>query len=420
MRDEKKKILFLDDEEGILNAILRVLRKSPYEVIVSSSFEEVFKKISEEKIAVLVSDERMPVLQGHEVLKKAKEISPQTIRILLTGYADIESSIKAVNEGAIFRFLTKPWNEDTLLGALQQAVAQYDLIQEHQRLTDLTYQQNKQLQELNETLEKRVENAIQEVRRLNKELEKAFLESVKIMGGLSEMSNIVLGGHSKRVARLSGGLAKQLGFETKEIFHIQVAAFLHDIGKIGLSLDAKLEELRQHPERGAYLVNQVPNLQRAALFIKHHHELLDGSGYPDQLSGDQIPVGSQIIGLIDAYDKKLYLSENFQAQTPTKVIQELKNEGNFWKMDLILALQAFLSQESELEKDAYEVEIDLRSLKIGMILSRPLQTRQGKFVLGADFKIDEQILNTIQKRHLLEDPLRSEVFVYRRSIVSKN
>lgn len=115
-------ILFIDDEERILRSIASIFWEEDYNVLTTTDANEALSLLEKQNIHVLVSDQRMPMMLGMDLLKKAREISPNTVRLLLTGYADTHSAIQCVNEGEIFRYLTKPWQNDDLKAKIAQAI----------------------------------------------------------------------------------------------------------------------------------------------------------------------------------------------------------------------------------------------------------------------------------------------------------
>ncbi len=153
----EKIILCVDDEIDVLNALRRELRKVADEVLTATSGKEGLEVLASREVAVVISDMRMPEMDGAQFLHGVLELQPETFRILLTGYSDIDATIAAVNEGEIHRFLQKPWQSQALHLAVNQGLERFALIQENRRLTDELAERNQLLQELNETLEQRVE-----------------------------------------------------------------------------------------------------------------------------------------------------------------------------------------------------------------------------------------------------------------------
>ena len=154
---DEKIILCVDDEIDVLNALRRELRKVADEVLTATSGKEGLEVLASREVAVVISDMRMPEMDGAQFLHGVLELQPETFRILLTGYSDIDATIAAVNEGEIHRFLQKPWQSQALHLAVNQGLERFALIQENRRLTDELAERNQLLQELNETLEQRVE-----------------------------------------------------------------------------------------------------------------------------------------------------------------------------------------------------------------------------------------------------------------------
>ena len=150
MSDEK--VLLLDDEQNVLTSIRRLMRKEPFELRETTSPEEALNLLESERFAVVISDQRMPSMDGTEFLEKAAQISRDTVRIVLTGYVDIQSAIESINRGAVYRFVTKPWNDEELRLTIEQALARYRMEQENRRLHQLTQKQNGELRARNQSL----------------------------------------------------------------------------------------------------------------------------------------------------------------------------------------------------------------------------------------------------------------------------
>jgi len=127
MEDKKYDILLVDDEENILSSLKRLLRKEPYRLLLARSAEEGMKKLAETKVQLIISDYRMPGKNGLVFLEEAKHIHPDSIRILLSGYADAGAVVSAVNEGEIYKFLSKPWNDDELKITIKKAIEKFEM-----------------------------------------------------------------------------------------------------------------------------------------------------------------------------------------------------------------------------------------------------------------------------------------------------
>ncbi len=156
----KHRLLVVDDEEYITKALYRIFRKEGYEIHTASSGQEALGVLKEAKkpFSLIISDQRMPGMTGVQFLEKAKKILPDTIRILLTGYSDMDATVDAINKGEIHRYLTKPWKDDDLLIQIKQALEQYELRAENRRLLALTRRQNRELEKERNLLRTVIDN----------------------------------------------------------------------------------------------------------------------------------------------------------------------------------------------------------------------------------------------------------------------
>lgn len=410
----RSKILILDDEQGVLSALQRLLRLKKYDVFTTTSHTEALAKLKDENFPLVISDYKMPEITGAEFLEKVKALSPFTTRILLTGYADMDAAIGAINKGYIFRFLTKPWEEKILLQAVEDGMQQHHLYTENERLLELTNQQNLELRKLNEGLEEKVQERTAEVTHLMKQVEASFMGSVRVMAQLSEMYSTRVGGHSKRVARLAGEFAKALNLSSKECLDIQIAGLLHDIGKIGHLSEGP--DTVEYALRGSELVRVIPNLENPSKCVRHYQEFYNGSGLPDGLKGDDIPICSQILGLVNAYDNMLYESAHMEEGTPGKALKWIKSRVRVqFSPEIVKSFEKFLVESGKLKAHEFEMQIDLFKLRPNMILSQDICTEAGDLLLSAGYKLDDDVLERIWNRHL-ESPISDEIYVYRRSI----
>jgi len=157
------RILCVDDESQILMSLKRVFRRSGHTVSTANSAADGLKHLAENEIDIVISDMRMPEMDGHHFLAEVAKLYPQTVRMLLTGYSDMESTIGAINNGSIYRYIAKPWDDTDLLMCAQRALEIKNLRDERDQLNSLTQQQNKDLQDLNKSLEAKVKERTAEL-----------------------------------------------------------------------------------------------------------------------------------------------------------------------------------------------------------------------------------------------------------------
>lgn len=164
-------LLLVDDEENILNSLRRLFRREGYTILTATSGAEGLELLAQNEVSLIMSDQRMPQMIGAEFLAKSREIAPHCIRIMLTGYSDLEAATEAVNRGGISRYITKPWNDDEISQIVRDALRQIELERENKQLTIELQQKNKELEDFNARLEKAVRQRTRELQLKVKELE---------------------------------------------------------------------------------------------------------------------------------------------------------------------------------------------------------------------------------------------------------
>lgn len=388
-------VLLVDDEENILNALNRVLRKEGYRILTAISGTDGLSIIDREKITLVLSDHRMPGMEGVEFLSEVRKRSPDTIRMMLTGYADMQAVVSAINRGEVYRFITKPWNDEEIKLILRDAIRQYELVQENRDLQELTQRQNLILKDLNANLEQKVSERTREVERLYKELEANFFDFVRVFMGLMELKSPYLGGHSKRVAALSRRLAEKVGLPADEMLNIEVASLLQDIGTMGFpermlkKMEPELDHVekalvQQHPALGQAALQHIKKLSPVCLLIRHHHERYDGYGYPDNLRGEKIPAGSRIIAITDYFDTLINPRGSYERYSVDRATHALEKErGNRFDPDLVNKFIEILQEVRNEGIEADIIEIDVAELKEGMILASDIRTKRGLLLMAS-------------------------------------
>ncbi|MBL8830514.1 MAG: response regulator [Planctomycetaceae bacterium] len=423
----RPKVLVVDDETGVLSACARALRRVEADIVTSDSPMRGLEMTHADEFAVIVSDQRMPEMSGAQFLEQISHTSPDTVRVILTGYADINLAMDAINRAGVSRYLTKPWNDDDLRCVVTQGLEQFALVRENRRLQELTRQQNEELLQLNATLEQRVEERTADINRLNTDLRNSLLGSIRVLAELTEMHSKVIGSHGQRVAGICRRLAALLNISGGDLVQLEIAAILHDIGKIGIPAeiarkrDAALTAqeravMELHPARGDGIVRMVPNLAMAATLVRHHHERLDGRGYPDRLVGDQIPLGSRIIAVASAYDNILNSREHFENVTPAQALHVVEQlaPGRFDPV-VMEALQRYVSTEADSIQQGAEIEIRLRDLRVGMMLSRELRTSRGVLLLPKNCVMNAEHLSRV-KAFQQSEPIVDRAYVFRPAV----
>lgn len=425
------RILFVDDEENILRALKRLFMDEDCEVFTASSGADALKILQENKdICVIVSDQRMPEMTGVDFLEKSRKISPQSIRILLTGYADINAAVDAINRGGTYRYITKPWKDEDLLQTVKGALQNYFLVQENKRLNAIVKKQNAELKKWSEELEVIVQEqtvelqkSYDDLKRFNARLRTNFKSTIVAFSGLLELRDKRMRNHSKNVAEIVGNVARKLNMTSEEREVLIVAALLHDIGKIGISdVMLQVDEEDMHPDemseyithaiRGQAVVDIIDDLREAGSVIRHHHERYDGTGFPDRLKKNDIPLASRIIAIVDFVDKQV---RKFRTVSSLDTIFELVTEDSGKRFDPklvpVVEAQGRKFYKKQLPKTGdVEMEFHPRELKSGMIASRDVYSGTGVLLLSKGSVLEKTNINLL-KRYYELDPSRHGVFV---------
>lgn len=204
MESKERTVLCVDDEQNILNSLKRLLRKESYRLLTATSGQQGLEILAQNKVDMVISDQRMPGMSGTDFLKQVKTLYPDVIRIILTGYTDVDSITEAINEGSIYKFFLKPWNDSNLMLEIRQALKQHDLIETNAHLHETVVQQNEELKTINENLEQIVSDRTQSLEVQNRalQLSHAVLEDLPcpIMGISSEMMIVLANKAAQKLA----------------------------------------------------------------------------------------------------------------------------------------------------------------------------------------------------------------------------
>lgn len=402
-------LLFVDDEPNILSSLRRLFRPLGYRVLTAESGEEGLSILAEERVDLVISDMRMPAMNGAQFLEQVRMRSPDTVRILLTGYADVGAIVEAINKGQIYRYVAKPWEDNDIVIGVRHALERQQLEREKGRLEALTRQQNEELKELNATLEDKVRVRTEELRQAMGELKKSFITSIRVFSNLIEMRESSFAGHSKRVAELGRTVAQKMGLSEGEVQDIFLAGLLHDIGKIGLS-DKLLTrpsltlggqdriDFAKHAVNGEASLMALEQLHEAAKLIRSHHERFDGLGYPDGLKGLEIPLGARILAVVNDYDAAQIGTLSDKRLGATEALSMLiANRERRYDPTVVDALAEAVAGPKTTVKRKAEVQTISNELKPGMILARDLYNAETMLLLPKNTVLDQRYIDKVRE-----------------------
>ncbi|MBI5098772.1 MAG: response regulator [Nitrospirae bacterium] len=266
-------ILFVDDEEYILNSVERLFADSGMTILKAENAKRALDFFSKEEIAVIVSDNQMPGMKGTELLARVRDISPDTLKILMTAHADLAVAVDAINKGEVFRFITKPWNDDALVQTVEEAVKRYQIV------LSLKKHDEAKLLSLAQTI---------------------------------ELKDPYTRGHCERVADYALIIANALNLPEGIKKDLKYGCWLHDCGKIGIPenilnkkgslTQEEFEIVKKHPRWGADVARQAQLSDTIVNIILYHHERYDGAGYPLGIKSTDIHLEAKIATVADIFD----------------------------------------------------------------------------------------------------------------------
>lgn len=274
-------LLILDDELNILNAVKRILRKEPYNLMTANRCDEAFSIMKTSPPAVILSDYLMPEMNGLQFILKAKEIAPDVVPLIFSGYADMDELIKALEEGGIYRFIPKPWEDALFKIEIKRAVEQYELSQKNKALSH--------------------------------RLEEEFRAEVDLLAALPQTQERKM--DLDRVKEIAISLGRKAGLEETILKELEIAARLHDFGNLavpsiilnkpGPLTPEERKEVEKHVLFPGESLRGMGRFENICRIIRHHHEFYNGDGYPDHLQREQIPLPSRILFISEVYDSLL-------------------------------------------------------------------------------------------------------------------
>lgn len=359
------RVLCVDDEPLVLDGLKRNLRQH-FTVTTAAGGEAGLVELgAQEPFAVVVSDMRMPGMNGATFLRHVRERAPDSVRILLTGQTDLDAAIAAVNEGNIFRFLSKPCPPDVLLPALQAAAEQYRLITAERVL-----------------------------------LEQTLRGSIKTLTEILALANPAAFGRANRVKQYVVRLAAHVG--ASDSWQLEVAAMLSQIGCVTLPpptaeklyhgqplSPAELEMTDRLPGTAAQLLANIPRLEPVRDILAYQNKRFDGSGTPsDGVRGPQLPWGARLLKVVLDYD-----ALETQSIPAGEAIDTLRGRAGWYDPDL---LQTFAEILGHVESDAKVHEMRLREVRAGMTFAEDVTSKAGVLLIARGQEVTQGLLDRIR------------------------
>jgi response regulator RpfG family c-di-GMP phosphodiesterase len=401
----RPRILLVDDEKSILDSLYRFCRQRKWDALRANSGGEGLELLNTEKVDIIISDMRMPNMDGAEFLAKAKITSPNSVRILLTGYADMEAVVSAINEAKIYNYLNKPWDDNMLESVINSALDFKRKEDQRLRLVTEVAEKNKELATVNMSLEEKVtvrtkelQLAVDSIKASNHRITKNFHNALSLITGLIEMQGGGDKNQTEMIANASVDIAKALEMKPIEIEQIRIAALLHNIGKFSLPelvrqapmdmlTKADLDIFHLHPIHAEAILSGMTGLKTIAKLVRSHQDYLNGRGYPDKLKGDDIPLGSKII----------CVASDFQKLESNRLVKKISDPEQALEYIKKMSGKNYDARVVDLFEDYYNIHLQnyrshlsslsLNQLKAGMVLAENLVSDAGLALLTKDTTI---------------------------------
>jgi response regulator RpfG family c-di-GMP phosphodiesterase len=412
------RVLVVDDEESMRELLQVILEQVGFSVVTVDGPPRAFEIIRDKEFAVIISDYRMKPIDGLEFLKIVSHMQPRTSRLMVTGFADVQLMVDAINDGQVYRFMMKPFVRDELLGAVRDASQRYQDFCRAATLEMDVASMNEELKRVNASLAEQLaqdKEQKRELERLNHALQGNLQRCVDLCLHVLETFHPSLGVNARRVQALCTAIGQDLHLPVEQRHVLEISALLHDIGMIGMHRDlihrwqgnpqalsdAEQSLIRQHPIIGQELVTFADDLKDVGTLIRHHHEHHDGSGYPDGLRGEEISWLARLLAVAASYTEHHHGGPD--AAHAISAARGTRFDPEAVRVLLRALPQAVLPKEQRGHL--------LRELQPGMVLASPVYNYQGVLILPEGRPLNEEWITKL-KAHDQVSPLNQFFQVY--------
>ncbi|SNY60324.1 Response regulator c-di-GMP phosphodiesterase, RpfG family, contains REC and HD-GYP domains [Arsukibacterium tuosuense] len=419
--DKRPVVLCVDDEQSILKSLQRLFINSEVDLLLTDNGFKALELMRTQRVNVIITDMRMPNMTGAEFLAQAAKIQPDAYRILMTGHADLASTISAINLGKIHRYIQKPWENKELLAALDEGLALYRLVRQNKLLTAKVAAQNKQLKEMNHSLEEMVhqrtaqlKNTLAKYQALAAQREKEEAATLEVLYNIISSYPPLSGELARKISSTCENIAKVMQLPKEQLVTVRKAGLFCEIGKIALppniasSVYAKLDgtdrrHFCEHPQHAEEILLPATHLADVSLIIANQLERFNGAGEPAQKVGTDIPLGARIL----AVARDLWLiTDGFQDGKKVGLRQAFESiklhQGSNYDPDVVMALSVLL-QKNELDTtEKIRSGLEVTQLRAGMKLKNNLYNKKHILLLPKDHIITQSSLDkllTYQMKH---------------------
>ena len=421
--DTKKKLLFVDDDPAMVKVVGTILENALGPELIefhgAESGEKGFEKIDKLQPDIVICDINLPGMNGFEFCRKVRASGLHTTVILVSAYDENEDYAIEAKESGADAFLIKPIKKGELL-----FVVNFIIRIEH--LNETVLGKNHELQEdqrrLNDNfkdimrMNSQLESQNSQISSMNKELTQRFDSTVGLLTNIIELNQFQHRGHSERVAEIAVFIAQKMKLPQDTIESLRTAARLHELGIVSLPRDETVEEaldegesrpVTSHPVVAEMLLKGFAGFEPVADIIRHMHENVDGSGKPDGLVGEQIPIGSRILSVASFYD---HCRVAHPDSSMLEVLEKVEPSNGTWFDENVVSLLSDFAQSKTQSGDENTISCSVFVLKEGMVLASDIYTESGINLLRKGTVLDQDMVSKILKFNNV-DPIAGQVQV---------
>ncbi|MCJ8320628.1 MAG: response regulator [Colwellia sp.] len=411
----KPSLLIVDDEKEVLNALHRVLRKE-FELHLFSDPIKALEFYKNNPVPLVISDMRMPEMDGATFLTNICQENIQSKRFLLTGHADIDLTVAAVNDGNITHYFAKPWNNDELVAELKSAYEIYLSERKTKVLLKKNIQKNAELSLLNSSLELEINKTQKKLLLISSKgaknftrLKKTFSTFVEIYAESIALHNQETTRHNFRVASHARLLAEQLGEDKLSVFQIYIAGLLYEAGKLSIPqsiLQQPVESLIHQDktlyntfyDAGAVFLSKIDELSFVANIVRHIPEYFNGAGKPENLAEDNIPLGSRILSVVVLFDNLILGRHSSLALSVIESKERVRElSGKVFDPNIVTLYFQMLEHRTKPVEGIIEYQVNLSELSIGDVLTQNIVNELGNSLLTKGTVIEQQHIDKLSE-----------------------
>lgn len=400
-------IVCVDDEEKVLSALRRVLLPLNVRLETFSQATHALAFIKANTVSAVISDMRMPTMSGTEFLAETFRLQPNAYRMLITGYSDLTSTVSAVNDGRIQRYLAKPWNNDALLKAVKEGLSYHELIEASYRLQNEIKQKNETLEHKVSCRTKQLRKALRTLNAEHRRCEEAFKGTINVLTNAVSVNPIADGQFHKNVSELAATLALKMELPADQIEHIRLAGQLINLGLLGIDPGIlkkshtlltvqEQTELKKNPLIAELILSPARHFDQLAQILGSQNEAFNGAGYPYGLVGDIIPLGSRIVTIARDFWRFVGQNDLDFGLAYKKAVQQLKQGmGIHYDPDIVTCLCELGIDEIK-PFDEREHALTPNDLEAGMVLLDDLYNAAGLLLLARDYVLTDEAISKLR------------------------